>query len=292
MRQKKSKSHKGRRPTSRAELPAQPPVEAETGSITPSLLHSAGREARLLEELEAERVENQRLRQTITSLQKQLGMGTENDLTYAPLRPKKPRSRSEEWTQLFREEGQAANSFSKKSFPRYLLGIINTSTPARLIKKITLFFRRVRLVRLIITIGTAAVTAVLLLPMYVVALPVMLALSGLTAFLSIFCAYRKHRTLRRELAGKHLYVFVATDDDRLRPGSFFSRSVHQLAHMPGYAVLVISPHNFRTQGLGGKGAYLTARRECDGLYLVRRHYFFSLRRRVLRTIDEHMVIVY
>lgn len=265
---------------------AEPEDSTESGT---SLLRTAEREAHLIEELETLRLENQRLTQTVSTLRKQLGEYGEEDM---PLRRPKPRTRREAWGRQFRDDGRAAGSFSKKTFPRYLIGIVNASTPGRLVKKVTRFFRRVRLVRTVVAVGTAVITAVVLFPMYVVVLPIMLTLSGLTAFLSLFFAFRKNRQLRQELNGRHLYVLIATEDVCLHPDSFFVRNAHQLAHTPGCAVLVVSPHNLRTQGLGGKGLFVTARRECDDLYLVRKHYFFNLRRKVLRRIDPHMTIIY
>ena len=91
----------------------------------------------------------------------------------------------------------------------------------RLIKKITLFFRRMRLVRLIVSVSAAISATVLLLPMYVIVLPIMLALTGLTAFSSLFFASRMNRRLRAELAGRHLYVFAVSDESSLKAGSFF-----------------------------------------------------------------------
>lgn len=263
-----------------------PPDVTRSGT---SLLRTAEREAHLIEELEALRLENQRLTQTVATLRKQLGEDGTEDM---PLRRPKPRTRQEAWGRQFRDEGRAAKSFSKKTFPRYLIGIVNASTPGRLVRKVTRFFRRVRLVRTVVAIGTAVITAVVLFPMYVVVLPIMLALSGLTAFLSLFFAFRKNRQLRQELDGRHLYVLVATEDVCLHPDSFFAQNARQLAHTPGCAVLVVSPHNLRTQGLGGKGLFLTARRECDDLYVVRKHYFFNLRRKVLRRLDPNMTVIY
>lgn len=265
------------------------PLCKDSNQPDTSLLRTGEREAHLIKELEVLRLENQRLTQTVATLRKQLGEDGTEDM---PLRRPKPRTRQEAWGRQFRDEGRAAKSFSKKTFPRYLIGIVNASTPGRLVRKVTRFFRRVRLVRTAVAIGTAVITAVVLFPMYVVVLPIMLALSGLTAFLSLFFAFRKNRQLRQELDGRHLYVLVATEDVCLHHDSFFARNAYRLAHTPGCAVLVVSPHNLRTQGLGGKGLFLTARRECDDLYVVRKHYFFNLRRKVLRRLDPNMTVIY
>ena len=60
----------------------------------------------------------------------------------------------------------------------------------------------------------------------------------------------------------------------------------------GVAVLVVSPYPLSSRGLGGKGGFFTARREAEGLYLVRRHYFFMLRKRVLDALEQDITVVY
>lgn len=264
---------------------------AATTGRKPLSAQVSEREARLLRELEAERLENLRLRQTIDTLQQASAPPAKDANELVPVR-KKPRTRQEEWDASFREESRTAHGFSRRSYPRYLFDIVNASSPMRLIKKITLFFRRMRLVRLIVSVSAAISATVLLLPMYVIVLPIMLALTGLTAFSSLFFASRMNRRLRAELAGRHLYVFAVSDESSLKAGSFFRGNAHMLADQPDCAVLVVSPHNIGTDGLGGKGFYLTARQECPHLYIVRRHYFFNLRRRVLRQTDAHMTVVY
>ena len=264
---------------------------AATAGRKPLSAQVSEREARLLRELEAERLENLRLRQTIDTLQQASAPPAKDANELVPVR-KKPRTRQEEWDASFREESRTAHGFSRRSYPRYLFDIVNASSPMRLIKKITLFFRRMRLVRLVVSVSAAISATVLLLPMYVIVLPIMLALTGLTAFSSLFFASRMNRRLRAELAGRHLYVFAVSDENSLKAGSFFCGNAHMLADQPDCAVLVVSPHNIGTDGLGGKGFYLTARQECPHLYIVRRRYFFNLRRRVLRQTDAHMTVVY
>ena len=245
------------------------------------------REERLLRELEAERIENLRLRQTIDAMKS--GFSPDS----APLIPtrKKPQTREEKWQAQFYEQGRSAHGFSLRSYPRFLLDTLNATMLVRLIRKITLFFRRVRLVRLILAVSVMLSTTVLLLPFYVIVVPVMLILTGLTAFFSLFFSARMNKRLRTMLTGKHLYVFIATDDACLASDSFFCGNARELARRPDCAVLVVSPHNLGTAGLGGKGLFLTARKEADNLFLVRRHYYFNLRRRVLRFTDEQLTVV-
>ncbi len=58
----------------------------------------------------------------------------------------------------------------------------------------------------------------------------------------------------------------------------------------GNAAVLISPYWISPRGLRGKEFYFTIRMEEQNLYLIRRYYFFSLRKSVLR--EENTVIVY
>ena len=58
------------------------------------------------------------------------------------------------------------------------------------------------------------------------------------------------------------------------------------------AVLVVSPYPVSPRGLGGKGSFFTARKEAEGIYLVRRHYFFMLRKRVLDAMGQNITMIY
>lgn len=47
---------------------------------------------------------------------------------------------------------------------------------------------------------------------------------------------------------------------------------------PNTVVFIISPCLWATRGFGGHGFYTNARKESENVFLLRRHYFFSLRR--------------
>jgi hypothetical protein len=65
-----------------------------------------------------------------------------------------------------------------------------------------------------------------------------------------------------------------------------------MAAEEGVTVIVVTPYTVSGRGLGGRGRFFTARREADHLYVVRRHYFFTLRRRVLDRLDGEITVVY
>ena len=65
-----------------------------------------------------------------------------------------------------------------------------------------------------------------------------------------------------------------------------------MASEEGVAVLVVSPYLISRRGLGGTGGFLTARKEGEEVFLLRRHYYFLMRQRVLDSFAGEVTVVY
>ena len=101
-----------------------------------------------------------------------------------------------------------------------------------------------------------------------------------------------NRILQSELGEGRIRILVPPSKAALAEGSFFRANACAMAAEKGVTVLVVSPYLLSARGLGGRGGYFTARKEADGLYLVRKHYFFILRRRVLDTLKCPTTLIY
>ena len=146
------------------------------------------------------------------------------------------------------------------------------------------YFRRVRLVAYLLRLslllltaleaGVLAVIATVLL--LFLAPPVLLFTIGVTLALLVE-APRRNRRFRQETAQKRIYVLFLTESG----GTFFKANARSLAARKNTVVLIVSPYWISPRGIAGKGFFCTARRECENVYLVRRYYYFSLKRSVL-----------
>ena len=88
--------------------------------------------------------------------------------------------------------------------------------------------------------------------------------------------HRANRTMHRLLEGRQVHVLF------LPRGSapFLQAHATSLAAR-GAAVVVVSPYWISSKGIGGKGFYFTLRKERPNLYLIRKYYFFSMKKRIL-----------
>ena len=151
--------------------------------------------------------------------------------------------------------------------------------------------RRVRLIGLLIRILTfvlsllqtgafVLLTTVLLLILLPVGCALMLGIL-LTALIE---SGQTNRRLLRELTGKTVYVLFAHDP----PSPFLFQNAADLAMRENSAVLIVSPYWIKSVGMKKGRFYCTARQEASRIYLIRRYYFFSLKKHVL----PHVSIAY
>lgn len=119
--------------------------------------------------------------------------------------------------------------------------------------------------------------------LFLVILPILFALMLGILITAAIESGRTNRQMQKRLTEKQICVLFMPSD----PSPYFSRHARALA-TDGFCVLIVSPYFLSSRGLDIPDRatqkprfYCTARREGKNLYLVRRYYFFSLRKNVL-----------
>ena len=192
---------------------------------------------------------------------------------------------------LLEAANRRAHHYRKGSFLRYLWETVMESAPVQVLAKLIRYLRRIRAVQLILTVLLALGAVVTVAVVSAAFLPFLLAGTALLAMLALMRSRRMNRILKKELSGKRVRVLVPPRGQSPDGSSFFARNARAMA-ADGVAVVVVSPYLLSRRGLGGKGGFFTARCEAPGLYLVRRHYFFILRRRVLDAMEQDLTMIY
>jgi hypothetical protein len=246
--------------------------------------------SRLRRELSAERRKNARLERKVAELREALGARRREENPFSRIKNRGDGSRQRE--ALLAKTGRRAANYRKRSFLRYLWQTVMESAPIAVLTKLWTYLRRLRVVQtalsLAVAIGAVAAVAAFSAAM----LPFLVLGTAVTALLAALRSRRMNRLLRQALEYRHVRVLVPAGKSALRENSFFIRNAQSMAAERGEAVVVISPYLLSPKGLGGKGWYFTARKEADGLFLVRRHYFFLLRRRVLDALGGSVTVMY
>ncbi len=188
-------------------------------------------------------------------------------------------------------------SYRRRSYIRAVYENFMSSLPARVVTRLVLYLRRLRVVRLVLTLLVTVGAVLFVTVLSAAALPFILAGAGVLAILAGLRSLRMNRRMSEVLAGVHVRVLIPGRAVRLAKfddtaPSFFVRQARDMAATPGETVLVVSPYLLSRRGLGGRGAYFTARHEGGDVYILRRHYYFILRRRVLDAMAEGYTVVY
>ncbi len=185
-----------------------------------------------------------------------------------------------------------AQRYRKSSFVRYLFDSLTESLPLQILSQLFHYLRRLRVVQLVLTLALAVGAVLVVTVVSAAVLPFLIIGTGLLAILAAMRSRRMNARMRVALAGRHLRVLFPPKGIRLHKDAYFIRHARAMAAEPGVAVIVVSPYFFSTRGLGGRGAYFTARQEGEELFLVRKHYYFFLRRAVLDVVDRDMTVIY
>lgn len=154
--------------------------------------------------------------------------------------------------------------------------------PYRLWITLLAYLRRVRTVSLVLRITGWLLTllqtgALVLLTtlVFFILLPILLLGGFGTLLVALLDTRRSLRALRSALSGKRVFVFFAP------LGDFGASSLRSLARTPDVAVLAVSPHWLSPTYLGRSRFFVNARRDGDRIFVIRRYFFFAVRRSLL-----------
>lgn len=201
---------------------------------------------------------------------------------------------------MWENKKQAEEDFAKRTFNRvmdhrrvighsyflgYLLARIKQAPLYSQWQELLTSFRRIRLLaRLLKLLGfffsvvETGTLVILSTALFLVILPVLILLMAgilLTAWIQ---SHHSNKIISRSLK-KDTVVITFPE---IPIGGFQLQNLRDLAAR-GYTVLLISSRWISPAGIHPSPFYLTFRCEEDNLYLIRPYYFFSLRKRVLRS---------
>jgi hypothetical protein len=146
------------------------------------------------------------------------------------------------------------------------------------------YFRRLRTVALIIKIATVLLTllqtgalVILSTVLFLILLPLLVAFTLGVLLTARIESRRSNRYLRKKLADRAVCVCFLSK----RENPFLTKNAEDLTKNGRYAIVLLSPYWLSGKGIFKSRFYTTFREELPNVYLVRRYYFFSLKKHVL-----------
>ncbi len=201
---------------------------------------------------------------------------------------------------LLAHQAQNEVLFSKKRYFGYIVQLIGSTSLFNLYKKILAFFRRYSLISTTLKIVLAILTVVQSSAIFVIAtsasfvsIPFILVISYAVFFLAHFHRKKNDAINKKLLAEKHVFVFFPPKKRALSPDSFFSGMVEEFSRRPDHICIVVSPHFWRNHGLfGNRKPYRFSRAESESILLVRRQYYFVLKKNIFNESSNDFTEIY
>ena len=185
-----------------------------------------------------------------------------------------------------------ADLTAHKHFTVYLYRIFTNAPLYLQWKRLLAYVRKfrtvafiLRIIGILVTVLETGALVILTTAIFLVLLPILAALMLGILITAQIDSRRANQTVKKTLEDKRVYLFFLPRGN----ASFLCAWAKELAKA-GNAAVLISPYWISPRGLRGKEFYFTIRTEEQNLYLIRRYYFFSLRKSVLR--EENTVIIY
>ena len=243
------------------------------------------------EQIKELKAENKRLLREIDTLKKELAASQGKLLSRKDLDPHHT---------LLTHQAQNEVLFSKKRYSGYILRLIASTSFFNIYKRILAFFRRytllsttLKIVLWVLTIIQSSAIFVIATSASVVALPFILIISYAVFFLALFRRKKNDAINKKLLAHKHIFVFFPPKKRALAPDSFFSGMVEEFSRRPDHICIVVSPHFWRNRGLfGNQKPYRFSRPESESILLVRRQYYFVLKKKFFNASSNDITEIY
>ena len=198
-------------------------------------------------------------------------------------------------------EGRRERLMSVRNYPKYLISLVKSTSFWLLCQRGLSFFRKFRLISWILRIVTriviwaeTSVAFIAWISATIVILPFLALLSAASLFIALFRSKNANKHFEELLGGKKVYILFASKKQLSKRGEkvgFFVQNVRELA-LRDSVCIVVSPHFFGREGIGGSDFYVTARKESENIYMVRKNYYFMLRRVVIERVASEIICIY
>ena len=245
-------------------------------------------DADIIKELKAE---NRHLRHEVAALKGELESSQDRLLR---------RKTADPHQALLSHQAQNEVLFSKKRYFTYIIQLFSSTSIFNIYKKILAFLRRYSLISTTLKIVVAVLTVLQTSAIFVIAtsasflsIPFILVISYGVFFLAHINRKRNDAVNKKLLAHKKIFVFFPPKKRALSPESYFSGMVEEFSREADHICIVVSPHFWRNRGLfGNKKHYRFSRTESESILLVRRQYYFMLKKNILNESSNEITEIY
>ena len=243
------------------------------------------------ETIQALRMENRTLKRQIRMLKNErdaaLAFGTV------------PHTKADRSHALLKGQLKAERTFSQKRYSAYIWDLIRHTSAFRIYSLIVRVVRKYSFIRItfkiLLAVWAALQSGAIFLvsaSFFIVLLPFSVLLAQITLLVMLFFAKRVNRKNLERLKYHSITIFFPADKAAFSSKSFFYGMTRAEAERENRFCIVVSPYYWKSIGINGekRKPYIASRLEDENILLVRRHYYFSLKKKVLLLPSAHITM--
>ncbi len=193
-----------------------------------------------------------------------------------------------------------AELFSKKSFASFLLGSFKLKTLfsfyqrlVYIVRKYTFITTTLKILTFLLGVLQSGALIVLFTGTMAIALPLTLIFSYTAIVLSFIFRRRLTSKARAMLKGKRVTVFFPPRSRAFSASSYFRGMVSDAARDEESLSVVVSPYALLPIGISDKKSFfLAVRTEKERIIIMRSHYFFTFKKKILSKHDKDITFVF
>lgn len=222
-------------------------------------------------------VENRRLGREVETLKQEL----------SELQGKSAKKlRHNKYAQAFEHGTENEYLFSKRNYFLYVYAHLKRTSVFQVYRKIINFIKRytfittsIKVISVLFVFVETAALVVFSTSVFVISLIFTLIASHVLAFLTIFTRQKSNSQNKKLLKGKNVTVFFPPKERAFDYESYFSGFVTERAEDVRSMAVIVSPYTVRSLGLNrSKGPYFCSRPDGERILLVRKSYYFILKK--------------
>jgi len=204
------------------------------------------------------------------------------------------------WQTSLKQRSNKEKLFSKKSYPAFLLASLRSRSffayyqrIVYIVKKYTFITTSVKIFTFLFTVIQSSALFVLFTGTLAVTVPITAILSYVALTFTFLFRKRITARTRRLIEGKNVAVLFPSKGRAFEKSSYFRKMLDELASKDDTVVVIVSPYYFSPKGFSkSRKYYLATRAESDNVIMMRNHYFFTFKKKILAEIPDKTTFIF
>ncbi len=190
--------------------------------------------------------------------------------------------------------------YSKKSYIAFIWTHLKHTSFFQIYRRIISYIRRytfitmsLKIISLLFVFIEAIALIVISTSAFIASIILTLLVSHLLMIFTFFTRKKHTQTNSELLKDKDIVILFPPKDRAFESDSYFCGLAREFSKKENTEVIIVSPFLLNSRGLGGsKKAYYLDRPDGEGILLVRRNYYFTLKKKIIDPLGAAVTEIY